>query len=526
MSPYPGIQDASVPLLGRQRELLQIERSITKASADHVSVVGAPHIGKTTLLRHLAEAFRPGRDGYLTAAFLDLRHHTPGSDNAFRKRLASELKAALDGVAPHVAELIDPDDEPEDLADQLPEVFDYFQDEGGRVLVVMDGLDHFMANSTISKNLWDYLRDIAQKSTCTLVTGSRLTLLELCKNPESQTSEFWGLFRDPLVLGPFTSGERDALLAPMLTVAPGVEEAARKELWNWTGGHPALFALLAGRVCDASAGAAVDKGMVDAMANALVAGPAPLLQELWGDCSVEVQGDLHGLAVGSPNATSIPTDRMRFAADRGFVDASGRHPRVSARMIEALARGLGESTQDLKRLFATEAPYMTAIRAVPELRLAQLTKVPPVLRRSVEAAIRDIEAYPEHCLMSFRLIAVKALDLILAAESPGSKLPEHWLATWTKEGNERALGAFGDGRVPSGEGQRCRLLQEVTSTYQGKTRLAHWITRPTYVLVEHMKQLGDLGNHPDNRADLTPAFAASCCLAAVELCERLAAELP
>lgn len=523
MSPYPGIQDANVPLLGRTRELLRIERSLTKDSADHVSVVGAPHIGKTTLLRHVAEVFRPGRDGYVTATFLDLRHHTPASDDAFRQRLASELKAALGEVVPEVAESIEPDDDPQDLADLLPEIFDYFEDDGGRLLVVMDGLDHFMANSDISKNLWDYLRDIAQKPTCTLVTGSRLTLLELCKNPESQTSEFWGLFRDPLVLGPFSADERDELLGPMLKVAADVEEAARKELWNWTGGHPALFALLAARVCDAAAGGAVDKGLVDTTAGGLVDGPAPLLQELWGDCSVEVQGDLHGLAVGAPNADSIPVDRLKFAAARGFVDDSGRKPRLSARMVEMLARAQGESTQDLKRLFAAEASYMSAIRAIPELRLAQLSGVPAVLRREVEGAVRDIETHPRRCLMSCRLIAVEALKLIYDVEAPGRQIPSAWMTAWQHSNNRWAM-KVQNSRVPGNEGLQCALLEEITSTYGGKPKLAQRVSRSTYVLVEHVKQAGDLGNHPDGT--ITPAYAAACCLAAVELCERLSGELP
>lgn len=523
MKPYPGIQDASVPLLGRRRELLQIERSITKDSADHISVVGAPHIGKTTLLQHLAEIFRPGRDRYVTATFLDLRHHTPASDDAFRQRLATELKTALGQVAPEAAELINPDDVPQDLSAQLPEIFDYFEEDGGRLLVVMDGLDHFMANSGVSKNLWDYLRDIAQKSTCTLVTGSRLTLLELCKNPESQTSEFWGLFRDPLVLGPFSAKERDDLLGPMLTVASDVEEAARKELWNWTGGHPALFALLAAQVCDASAGGKVEKHLVDTAAGALVDGPAPLLQELWDDCSVEVQGDLHGLAVGTPNANSIPADRLRFAAARGFVDASGRQPKLSARMVERLAHGRGESTQDLKRLFATEDAYMSAVRAVPELRLSQLSGGPTALRRQVKAAVAEIGTLPARCLMSFRLITREALELIYDAETPGRQIPATWMTAW-QHANNRWATKIHNNRLPSSDGLQCGLLAEITSTHGGKPKLAQYVSRSTYVLVEHVKQVGDLGNHPDGQ--ISPAYAAACCLAAVELCERLADELP
>lgn len=524
-TPYPGIQATKVPLLGRATVVRKLEGHITKASADHVSVIGAPYIGKTTLLRHLAGIFKGGRDRYLTSCYLDLRHHTPESDDGFRTRFATELRSALIPVDKDVAQSIDASVPPEDLAAQLPLIFDYYEDTKKRLLIVLDGLDHFLAKSDISRNLWDYLRDIAQKPTCTVVTGSRAPLRELCKNPESQTSDFWNIFYDPpLFLGPFEEAERDELVAPMAEVVEEVEQPARKELLNWSGGHPALYAFLAAQVCEQAGSGRVGKDLVDRIAEEIVTSRSQLLQALWDECPVEVQGDLFSLATSASGAPNIPPERTRFARLRGFIDDSGSAPRPRGRLIERYAKQEGSDSQDLKRLFGAEPSYMASIRALPELRLAQLTAVPTRLRRNVEACIRDIESDPQRCLMGFRLITREALDLVFDKEAPGGQVPQPWRTEWQHGGgrSQRYLD-WTRGGLPGDDAKRCGLLEEITTTSGRGDKLAQHVTRSTYVLVDYAKRVGDLGNHPDG--DINPAYASACCLAAVELCERLAGEL-
>ena len=112
---YPLSSAAHVPMLGRRAELAAIVARVGKASGDHVSVVGAPYIGKTTFLRHLANEVGPKNGRYLGAVFLDLRHGTPSTDHEFRLRFIKEVHQCLAAVGDDAAELIDLDSSQEDL---------------------------------------------------------------------------------------------------------------------------------------------------------------------------------------------------------------------------------------------------------------------------------------------------------------------------------------------------------------------------------------------------------------------------
>jgi hypothetical protein len=519
---YPLANAAQVPLLGRVELLASVVRRLTKPTADHLSVVGPPYIGKTTLLRHLATSIGETGQNYICSVFLDLRHHTPSTDHEFRQRLLLDLHAALTAANHESAELIDTSPEDGDLADALAGVFDYL--DTGRILVVMDGLDHVLRSPSVSKNLWDYLRELGLKSSCTFVTGTRHRIRELCNDPASLASEFWNIFADPLVLlGPFDDSDWDHVLAPLQAHVGALENSARNELREWTGGHPALVALLGHTlVSERISGTGLNGDHVRGCGTSLSSGSFELVTVLWDDCPIEVQGDLYALAMGTPGAEFIPNDRVRIAAQRGFM-VDGRRPRIGSKLIAEIAKSQGQGTQDLRRLFGTEASYGDSFPSLPEFRLGLVRGGDSALRRAVEGAIRNIEYDPGASLLQFRIIADRALTLIYSREAPGNRVPEDWMTEWKATGNRWAEN-LSRGRLPGDPGRQCGLLDEITSDQGGKRKLAQFVKRPTYCLIEHVKQIGDLGAHPDGA--VTAVYAATACLAAVELLDRLASELP
>lgn len=355
---YPLANAAHVPMLGRQNVLSAVLSRIGKATGDHVSMVGAPYIGKTTFLRHLADVVGPDRGGYVAAAFLDLRHHTPRTDHEFRRRLLEEVHAALKNASDESAELIDLSASEEDLPQVLAGVFDYIADTG-RLLVIMDGLDHVLSSPTISRNLWDYLREIGLKSSCTFVTGTRRRIQDLCNNPDSLASEFWNIFADPVVvLGPFEEHEQDEVLVPLTDHIEELATSARKEIFNWSGGHPALVALLCRGLLEVvGPDSKVDGQAVNEKAEAIAGGAYALLQHLWDDCPIEVRGDLHALAVKQPAADSIPPDRTLFGTQRGFLTPS-KKPKLNCRaaVLDRHMEGGGKRRDQADRKNATSVP--------------------------------------------------------------------------------------------------------------------------------------------------------------------------
>ena len=103
---------ASVPpMLGRASLMRTITDHLLKPSPDHVSVVGPAYYGKSVMLRHLATSFLNGSGSYLTASHIDLRHGVPASDGEFLSRFAQEVKEAVQGARPQLAEHIEAEDE-------------------------------------------------------------------------------------------------------------------------------------------------------------------------------------------------------------------------------------------------------------------------------------------------------------------------------------------------------------------------------------------------------------------------------
>ena len=244
-NPYQ-VFGSSVPsMLGRQALIKEIEARLLKDTPDHVSIVGPMHYGKSVLLSHLAATHRAGSSHYLTTVYIDFRISPPASDTTFKQRLASALKTGLQPVRSELSGHIDP--EYERVHELLDDVFADLakEKEIARMLVVLDGFDHVLAGTGLTRNLWDQLRELARRPSLRLVTGSRRRLRELCRTREARSSNFWGIFHDPpSQVSILDASDWDAFLLPLLEAGCTLDAPARKELVNWTGGVPVLVCAL------------------------------------------------------------------------------------------------------------------------------------------------------------------------------------------------------------------------------------------------------------------------------------------
>jgi Cdc6-like AAA superfamily ATPase len=171
---------------GREKQVRTLLQQLTKPTPDHIAVIGPKYIGKTVLLQHVAARLRAESNHYITTVHWDLRHE-PGLTGAnFRTRLAEEVARVLVPLRPDLEE--------EPNYQWLSVVLSILDDEGKRLLVVLDGLDRVLVAPGITRNLWDNLRALAQKRSLPLVTGSRRRLREICAGEDSRTSDFWEIF--------------------------------------------------------------------------------------------------------------------------------------------------------------------------------------------------------------------------------------------------------------------------------------------------------------------------------------------
>ena len=527
-NPYQ-VLGASVPsMLGRAALVARIERHLLKPSPDHVSVVGPAHYGKSVLLRHLADKHREGSNKYLTTVHIDLRRDTPTSDDAFKRRLAREISAALQPLHQDLSELLAFEDE--GIHELLVLVLDDLAKSDARLLVVLDGFDYALAGAGLTRNLWDQLRSLAQKTSLRFVTGSRRPLRELCRTEESRTSDFWEIFYDtPIRVAALEDADWDAFLQPLVDAGCVVDDSARKEVVNWTGGVPLLVCALLQKLWEQHRGASqLSKREIDRVAGELLGERRELLAELWDDCGAELRADLGALVAADIQLTDLSEGRRRALESRGFGRILRNRLRYSCRLMQLYAEERAPALADLMRLLGTAAGFEMHIRSLLELRISQVAApgVDRDLFQSVSNAVRDIDPDPKHALIWIRSIADRALALIWDAElQPDRMLPQEWLDEWRYAGVKNL--PEDEGKLPHGSGMQCGVLRLITGTDRIRRQSRH-VTKTTSLLVDHLQSVGSFGQHLKDfpEANVSIGFAASSVVSAISLVESLTADLP
>ena len=532
-NPYQVLGATPPPMLGRAALVERVNRHLLKPSPDHVSVVGPAHYGKSVLLQHLAEAHRAGsrHRHYLTTVHVDLRHAEITCDDDFKRRLAEALKAALDQERPEHAAHLDPRDE--NIHEMLGLIFDELAPE--RVLVVLDGFDHVLAGADLTRNLWDQLRALAQKPSLRLTAGSRLPLREVCRTEESRTSDFWEVFAPtPIRVTALDEDDLRAFMQPLLDTGCTPDGSARREIANWTGGVPLLVCALLSRLYDSlGTTSRVSKPAVDQAAEAVLDEQRELLAALWDDCDLQLRSDLAVLANEDIARADLSAHRLRAIEERGFGRASGNRLRSSCRLMMRYAKERAPAVADLKRLFGSSASFEKNVRSVLDLRLAQVgsSRTDERLHDYVSRAVGDIDANPELVISSVRGIVGLALSLVWKAELPPDRaLPPEWIEEWKHAGEKFSIDR---GKLPPGDGLQCQVLRLATGTGVRRAtgasarRVTRYVTKPTYLLLDHLQSVGNFGQHRNDspESEVTVGFAASVALAAIALVESLTADL-
>lgn len=512
-NPYQVLGTTIPPMLGRGRLFDVLLRQLTKASPDHVSVVGPCHYGKSVVLQHLATHFLPGQGDYVTGSYWDLRHNTPNSDSTFLKGFASVLAGALKARDHELADFVNVDGVT--VRDDVALILNELAKSKKRILLVMDGFDHVLDNTSISRNTWDTLRSFAQVTSLRLVTGSRLKLRELCKTEESVTSDFWEVFNpNPLRVGRFEDHDWDGFLEPFKARQIQFDSSAQKEIVNWTGGIPVLAAALMHLAFEsAQDGSTLAKLDIDGFAATIAEERRDLIADLWDDCSREIREDLADLQ----NRRELPLlevndDRRREMDLRGFAKVVGNTLKTASTLVGNFAQQQSSGLESLRRLFGDSDRFSKNARSMVELRLSQVRAIDTILFNTVSEAIRQI-SNPPVCIGLARIIANRAFELIWKKELPDGEISLSWAGDLRDFARDR--------RIPAG-GRACRLLQLATGT-DDLPRLTEHVTKRTYALLNFIQSVGDHGQHSKD-GEITWSYATAFCLAAVELCESLAGD--
>ena len=510
------------PMLGRASLVRKVEDHWLRVEIPrHLSVVGPAYYGKSVLLRHLAEVHRTGSVCYLTTAYIDLRDGTPESDGAFMERFAGAVKEALRPIHPDAAAWFDFEDV--SVHESLNYVFKSLEEDGKRLLVVLDGFDDVLARTELTPKLWSDLRSMAERPSLKLLTGSRRPLSELCRTGESRASPLWNVFHyEPVRVHALDAADWPAFLQPLRDTGSEIEESARKEIANWSGGVPVLACALLQRLWDEHRGVPLSKQIVDQSAERLLRDPSGLLGPLWEDCNLELRSDLGSLSENDIRLTDLSDGRRDALESRGFGRVSRNSVRGSCLLMERYARAQAPAMADLNRIFESRTGFDRHIRSLLELRLAQVATsgADEELCRLVRNAVNHIRPAPEDALTWVRGIAERALDVVWGAELTDRKLPDEWTAEWDAAGVHYT---HVQGNVPSDRGPQCNMLRLATGT-ERTTRSTRYVTKTTFLLIDHLQSVGNFANHRDGQ-EVTVGFAAAVVMSAISLIECLGHDL-
>lgn len=516
---FPILGTAIPPMLGRGAILQKMMGALTKATPDHLQVVGPRFAGKTVLLHELAARLRQAGAPYSAVLLWDLGHQTPGTDGLFMQRLASELSAALRGSHTDYADHLKASEG--NPFQDIAEVLDLLKEEGVKVLVIMDGFDKPLSNGQLTRNLWDQLRELALKPSLRLVTASRRTLRDLIRNPEAQTSDFWNIFEpNPVRVGCFDKNDLAAVLEkiPEWNLAAG----AQTELWNASNGFPVLMLGVLNAVCESGQPRDVSPATMLDACHRVFPTIYDRLDALWSDCLPSAQDLLRrALDEGAIARTGLAVSDVDMLAERGFVHVSANKLGRPCRLLE---RYLGEQPHEgsaLVRLFGTDDGYRKNLKEVLERRIGQIPGIDLTLKHYLERGTGDLPGHPDVFLTNIRGIVDRAFELIWEAELAERRVPSGWISSW-EFNNEGGVDKFKT-NFPKGV-HRVRLLNLMTGTEKSEACAAH-VTRGTYVLANATHAFGDFGQHQDGASiDLGMAYGAlHLC---IELAAALARELP
>lgn len=516
-----------VPMIGRKALLDSIWGKLTKTSPDNLSIVGPRDIGKTVLLHALVERAKQADSPYSLVIYWQLGYAPPQSDDAFIEKLCDQLYSAMGSDAhkfkDHRAEL-----QSDKSLPVLKEVMDLLQLEERPVLMIWDGFDKPLSQGHLSGQLFGNLRDLFYGKPHRVVTATRATQTELARSKQVEDSPFWNMFDvNPVRVGPFDDTDvEQALTRASLKMTPG----GKKELGNWTCGHPILLLSLLNSLVMSGKTPLSNEDVNDA-ATTIASELSDFLDKLWGECSSDVKNAFHMVVENDGiDKDRIGKEETRYLLARGFAVRDGAKIKSSCRLFEKHVLGAKPDTGTLERMFGSWEAYRNEIRTLLELRMKQIRIVNVRLHKLVSQCVGDIPDYPDDCLNNLTRIEELALDIIWQYEFGGAQtIPAHLVAYWTQHPRDsdkviKKRMDDNDWDLSRDRLKQLVILQRLTGSAPDFEAKAKSVSKDTYVLLNAIHQFRNRTEHADGQA-IHAGVAVSAVLLCIELLSCLEREL-
>lgn len=516
---FPICTPTPPPMIGREQIITSLVRELTKPSPSHRSVVGARYIGKSVILAELAHRMRANGTPYIAVIEWDLGHHTPMTDEDFLRSLTRKIADGLMAVGEneygdYLCTVQD------NFYAELDNVLDMLEKDEKRILMLWDGFDKPITAGTLTRNLWDNLRELCLKTSLRLVTATRHNLRDLIRDEKSVTSDFWNIFGDCVRIGPFTETDLNAALAKLsgCTFSAG----AVTELINWSGGNPPLLLSLLNELVEERGAGHIDNDNVNHAANNLGEHAIQLVEALWSDCPPRAQDFRQMMTSSGKPISGVSSSDRDPLIEKGFAIVDVRGIRPSCRLLDRYLEAVGPETGSHARLFGTWGDYQSNITEVIKRRLSHICQSDERLYRFVEIAVGLLNSDPDSALNNLTSIEERALDIIWMRECDSNKkIPDSTVRYWTEPARKghrivREMMESDDFEIPADRWKQLGTLQLLTGSYSGFDSKARSTTKDAYVLLNAIHSMRNRSEHAGGQ-QIHKGVAAATLMLCVEL---------
>jgi len=314
---------------GRSEEIRQIVNRLRSSARESTSIVGERRIGKTSLLKHLANpqvaqgvGIDPANFCLVYIDFQGLTDITPQRfwEGVLRKTAREACDQPLQEEIKALLEM-----DTYDLFN-LEDLFEIVSERGLTLVLLLDEFEYVTQNANFKSDFFGGLRALAIHQNLVLVTATRRELVDLCHSEEIKGSPFFNIFAS-VVLRPFQTQEAAELVdAYALGANLALSSRDKATILTLGGGYPFFVQMAGYHLVEAQAIGLPDTETYKEAITCFEEQAAPHFSYLWSHCTESEQVTLLStisLNRRKPSKKTIPTiENLNRIHPRAWLDVS------------------------------------------------------------------------------------------------------------------------------------------------------------------------------------------------------------
>lgn len=227
--------------IGREADIRQITNRLLSSAHESTSIIGERRIGKTSLLKHLAnqdvaKEYGLSPDKYCLV-YVDFQGRSDITPYRFWQYVLKTMSTSISDeiILSEIKTLLAQDEF--DLFD-LEDVFRTVVNQGMTTVLFLDEFEEVTTNPNFTGDFFGGLRVLAIHHDVALIPATSCELVDLCHSEEIKGSPFFNIFAN-VILRPFNLEEVDEMVCKYLKDAEFTCSPEEKDLiWNLSGGYP------------------------------------------------------------------------------------------------------------------------------------------------------------------------------------------------------------------------------------------------------------------------------------------------